>query len=308
LFQTSQPEQLMETVLVLTDLAPAAERARRYAAQLAGPLGARVVLLHIYQKVTLPIDTGVIEVANYVGAEEVEQALQTLADKMAVPTTVEVTDDSFADALSAAMVRYQPRLLVLGFTATESYLNGVLFNRALPLLRHSTCPVVFVPEKGPLASPRRVMLAVDGEAFSVAPAVADVYREILRTWSAEVTLVHANTAVTTLPGREVVQAVVNSGIMPASAEVAFRQPKVATPEAGIFQTLVTNPADLLVLVARRRSFLGQLFHRSVTARVLQRAAMPMLLLPEANTKPQTQTAYAGNTTARLNRKDALAQV
>ena len=38
-------------------------------------------------------------------------------------------------------------------------------------------------------------------------------------------------------------------------------------------------ADLLILIARPRSFLGRLFHRSVTARVLRACPVPVLLLP-----------------------------
>ena len=38
-------------------------------------------------------------------------------------------------------------------------------------------------------------------------------------------------------------------------------------------------AELLVVVARRHSLLGSLFHRSVTAQLVQQSPVPLLLLP-----------------------------
>ena len=55
----------------------------------------------------------------------------------------------------------------------------------------------------------------------------------------------------------------------------------STPAAGILQALADTRADMLVLLTRPRSFLGELFHRSVTAAVLRHTRVPVLLLPAA---------------------------
>ena len=48
---------------------------------------------------------------------------------------------------------------------------------------------------------------------------------------------------------------------------------------GVLEEAARQEADLLVLVARRHSLLGSLFHRSVTAQLIQESPIPVLILP-----------------------------
>ena len=48
---------------------------------------------------------------------------------------------------------------------------------------------------------------------------------------------------------------------------------------GVLAEATRQGADLLVVVARHHSLLGSLFHRSVTAQLIERSAIPMLVLP-----------------------------
>jgi nucleotide-binding universal stress UspA family protein len=54
-----------------------------------------------------------------------------------------------------------------------------------------------------------------------------------------------------------------------------------SPAAGLLEALVDTQADLLLVVARSRTYLGELFHRSVTAQVLGNCTVPVLVLPTA---------------------------
>lgn len=276
----------MDNLVVLTNLSPAAEHSRRYAARLAGPLGARVVLLHVYQPPVLPADTGLaLSSAAYYDREQTEYALRGLAADMLVPTAVEVIEGSFADVLPAALARYQPLLLLLGLSSATSYFDALLTNRALPVLRHSPCPLLLVPETAALLPPRRVVIGVDGEPFGLADPAAGVFRELLHTWQAAPTLTYVTTPVSSRSRNEVLRTVQRGGLLPAATALEFCQPLAEAPEDGLLTTAAARGATLLVLLARRRSFLGQLFHRSVTAQVLRRAPLPVLLLPVAETVP-----------------------
>jgi nucleotide-binding universal stress UspA family protein len=51
------------------------------------------------------------------------------------------------------------------------------------------------------------------------------------------------------------------------------------PAEAIVHAAQPGAYDLVVLIARPRSFLGQLFHRSVTAQVLLHSRVPVLVLP-----------------------------
>jgi len=65
------------------------------------------------------------------------------------------------------------------------------------------------------------------------------------------------------------------GLPPVHTRTATR----TNPAAGILAAANSPDFDLVVLIARPRSFLGQLFHRSVTAQVLLHCALPVLVLP-----------------------------
>jgi nucleotide-binding universal stress UspA family protein len=51
------------------------------------------------------------------------------------------------------------------------------------------------------------------------------------------------------------------------------------PADGILQAAAELKVQLIVLLARPHTFLGSLFHRSVTAQVLRHSPVPVLLLP-----------------------------
>jgi len=53
-------------------------------------------------------------------------------------------------------------------------------------------------------------------------------------------------------------------LLPADTPLRPHQKTYAWPAAGIAQALADTRADLLVLVARPRGFLGELFHRGGT--------------------------------------------
>ena len=53
------------------------------------------------------------------------------------------------------------------------------------------------------------------------------------------------------------------------------------PADGILDAARPEDFDLVVLIARPRSFLGELFHHSVSAQVLLHSNVPVLVLPAA---------------------------
>ncbi|OGX87310.1 hypothetical protein BEN49_10760 [Hymenobacter coccineus] len=81
------------------------------------------------------------------------------------------------------------------------------------------------------------------------------------------------------PGQLALANVRASGLLPAAAPLELYEEAHLNPATGVLQAITDTQADLLVLVARPRSFLAGLFHRSVTAAVLRHCTVPVLLLP-----------------------------
>ena len=75
------------------------------------------------------------------------------------------------------------------------------------------------------------------------------------------------------------QAIEHSGLAPLTKGT---EPKIiyhTHPAEGIMQGATELKADILIVVARRHSLLGSLFHRSVTAQLISESQLPILLLP-----------------------------
>ena len=272
------------SIVVLTNLSEAAEKkAARYATVLGAPLYAHVALLHFYHDpVMLAPELAVVTVAqpdrNYADAAA---EMQALAQRLPGPAEVMVSTLSMPDAVAEAVQRYHPLLLAMGLSPERDFLDELLHNLVLPVLRATHQPLLLVPEAAPAPLvPRRVLLALDVEPFRLNKAAKKLV-PLLAAWQAAYTVTHVvdGREPVTPPHRLALADVRASGVVPPDASLWLYQGPDATAADGIMQALADTQADLVVLIARPRSFLGRRFHHSVTAEVLRRSPVPVLLLP-----------------------------
>ncbi|OGX85412.1 hypothetical protein BEN47_14955 [Hymenobacter lapidarius] len=273
------------SIVVLTNLSAAADKAARYAAVLGAPLHAQVTLLHLYHDpVMLAPELAIVTAAqtdrNYAeSAAGVRRLAQRLPDTPEVTVSVRPMPEAVAEAIQ----QHQPLLLAMGLSPEHDFLDELLHNQLLPVLRATHQPVLLVPEAASASAlPRRVLLALDAEPFSLDAAGKNL-GPLLAAWQAAYTVTHIVLNDQAPPPRSPLHVadVRASGLLPPDAPLWLYQETDVAPAAGILQALADTQADLLVLIARPRSFLGQLFHHSVTAEVLRRSPVPVLLVPAA---------------------------
>lgn len=292
------------TLLILANAADLAERTARYAAALAAPLHPRLALLHLDDyPVLLEPELAAVALAQAARhAAETMTGLRELAARLPAPTEVLEAVGPTSAAVAAALHQHQPLLLALGLHPKRGLLDELLADHLLPVLRATHLPVLLVPTAGPapVGPPRRVLLALDGEPF--APnAAARRLAPLLASWPAAYTVAHVPGPDTpdSRPSPRVLADVRASGLLPPGAPLALHQAaRASSAAAGIGQALAATQADLLVLIARPRSFGGRLFHRSVTAQVLRGCPVPVLLLPAAPEAGSAEHAAAGATAAQ----------
>lgn len=282
---TSRPQALPSAVpvadtpalslIVLTNFFPAARRAIRYAAELAAPLGAQLVLLHVREVSVL---TGeLLYPASEARDGELLLAVQALADEVRVPTTTELVDDLQLRTAAELARRYAPAVFVLG-QAAEPNATGEVAAAVLDVLRSGEFPLLIVPEAypGPVP-PAQVLVAADGEPFTLRhPAAARQLLAQLEPHLTVVTVAAIEDDDACVGARQQVRA---SGLAGAVSGLAVEAVAHSSPVAGLLRAVGQKQAQLLVLMARRRSFLSAMFHRSVTSRLLGVCPVPMLLLP-----------------------------
>jgi nucleotide-binding universal stress UspA family protein len=227
-------------------------------------------------------------VQTYRSQAETKAALQALARRLPAAADVVVSVETTVEAVNEAVRRTQPLLLAMGLSTEHDALDHVLHNQALPVLRGTHRPLLLVPELAPAAQlPRRVLLALDAESF-VPNAATRALVPLLAAWPASYTVshvlgLHEQEA---FPGQRVLHHLHLSRLLPPTTPVELYEAQHVSAVSGVLQAIDDTQADLLVLLARPRSFLGRLFHRSITAQVLRRSRVPVLLLPtEASDQP-----------------------
>jgi nucleotide-binding universal stress UspA family protein len=122
-----------------------------------------------------------------------------------------------------------------------------------------------------------VLIAADQESFFLPNAEA--VNELLRGLGAELTVAHVSTVEDDAGCAQALQAVEASGLTAGLSTVNLRGYLHLSPSAGLLEAIADTQADMLIVVARSRSYLGELFHRSVTAQVLGNCTVPVLVLP-----------------------------
>ncbi|TGE08306.1 universal stress protein [Hymenobacter fodinae] len=269
---------MLAPFLVLTDFTAPADNALRYAAALAQPLGATLILLHIRRESLLDRDafTGKIQ---HLTEGEVAAALAERTRSLPVPVIVESTADGIATAVEDAVRRHQPSLVFLGKPDTDNTPDELVSTTSLTLLRATRTPLLVVPAHASVAvPPQRITIAADGLPFALKPQTAPL-QPLLGQLQPTVTVVHVVEPEDNDDCTAALASVVQSGLTAEVAQVNTHGVRSLRTEEGILQGAAETHADLLVVVARRRSFLGQLFNRSVTAQLVLHGRLPILVLP-----------------------------
>ena len=283
------------TFIVFAGFYAPGRHAIAYADALAQAVGGQLVLLHVNRASVLdPYELAGPVGETYRHQELARQAstvaaLRQQAGRLHAPATVEVATDLVPELARDLTARYHPALFVLGQPADEHPDFAGLAAAAADLLRVCSHPLLVVPEHYAAGRlPRRLLLAADDEPFALAPA-SQPLPALLRQLATSAVVAHVSDGPTDEGCSAALRAVEQSGL------VDFLVPELrgyddASPMAGLVAAVRDTQADLVVVLARRRSYWGDLFHRSVTARLLESSPVPVLVLPVGAVPPPAATA------------------
>ncbi len=270
------------TLIVFAGFYEAARHAEQYADTLGQALHGKLVLLHV-NRASL-YDPYLIVGERYRRAElateaDTTAALHRQAATLRTPATVVVTTDLLPAIARDLATGFQPALFVLSQAYPDHPAASVVADCA-ELLRAGHHALLVVPLAAPATqAPRRILLAADREAFALAPAAGPL-RDLLALPGTELVVAHVSGGVEDDSGcAAALRAVLDSGLvagLPIPVVRGYAQDDYAE---GVLAAVRDTQADLVVVFARQRSYLGELFHRSVTARLLADCSVPVLVLP-----------------------------
>ena len=280
----------MKKILVPTDFSPTAERAFLYAIDLAGRLGAAVVLYHVYE----PLESEYIDnlTRRRLYNEQMEQDLQLQLERLCRKL---VPEDSgivvlpvlgrspLIDNVLGYSEHHEVDLIVMG-TQGESGLKRILIgSNAAKIIKNSDIPVLLIPEKFDWKLPEQIIyftdcFSPDRAAFDKVVLLANIYR-------AGITVAHfirGNAGGTDL---EKESGFFNNYAQQLTADypgqpIRFELIKTTSIVAALEQLHLQLPYDLLIMVRREKYFLQKLFVESFTKNMLYTSSQPLLVIPE----------------------------
>lgn len=294
-FLLSNPPIVMAlSLIVFAGFYPPARRAIQYADILAEALAGRLVLLHV-NRASL-FDPNDLAAQGYRQQELERQAdtaaiLYQQAKGLRTAAAVEVATDLLPAVVKDLASRYQPALFVLSQADEDRTAAADLVDSSAEILRAGNYPLLVVSTTAPAQHPpRRILIAADREPFGLAPE-ALALRTLLALPGVQVLVAHVSSGVEDDEGCALaLRAVQASGLVDGLPTPEVRGYEHEHYDQGLLAAVQDTRADLVVVLARQRSYLGDVFHRSVTARLLAQCPVPVLVVPAATEIPVLESA------------------
>ncbi|MFC7671007.1 universal stress protein [Hymenobacter humi] len=200
--------------------------------------------------------------------------------RLDVPAQAEMSTETLGLSIEDIVQRYHPVLLASGREEPHNVLDRFLTNLALPVLQDARYPLLVVPEGWKdQGLPERIAVAADGHSFWLtAPSLALAgLMEALRPTAT--TVVHVAAAHGPSQANVGLESVVRTGLFGALDGNHLYELREEGTAEGIVHAARELNAQLLVVMARPHTFLGGLFHRSITAQIMRHSPIPVLVLP-----------------------------
>ena len=272
------------TLVVFAGFYQSARHTVQYANTLTQALRGKLVLLHVNRAsmfdpyATVPEHYRQEELARQT---ETAAALHRMAEELSARPTVEVATDLLPEIAQDQAARHQPALFVLSPPYQPHENAASVATGCADLLRGGHHPLLVVPTATPTEQPpRRILIAADRDAFALTPASLAL-RPLFALPGVELIVAHVSDGEDDAGCSAALHAVQVSGLVKGLATPELRGYEHDNYAEGVLVAVEDTQADLVVVLARQRSYLGELFHRSVTAQLLERCPVPVLVLPVA---------------------------
>ena len=277
----------MKRILVPTDFSPTAEKAFRFALDIATKAKGTVILYHVYTPVESPfIDTGQKSKQYNTQTEtNLVKRLQRLkkkvtADTADVPVSTVLGRTPIIDNILGFAADNQIDLIVMGTQGGNGLKKAIVGSVAASIVEKTDIPVLLVPEKFEWTEPERVVfitnyLQTDRQALSVVLALAKLY-------GAAVTVVHL---VDVFAKEEKEKIDFDTYAYALHRELnefnlKFKLLKTASVTETMENLYKETSYDMLAMVRRKKSFLEKFFIKSFTQNMAYVTNHPLLVVPE----------------------------
>lgn len=262
----------MKQIIVPTDFSVPAENAMLYAGQLAQKTGAGVLVVHVFQ---IPVSMSEVPVLM-ISAEELKnnadagllKAKEILARHYpGIEIKTESRMGDITEELNDICKTNQPLAIVTGKHGAGGVERFFFGSTSLSIVRHTTIPVIVVPENAETREVRSIALAID-ERVKVPHQKIKSLVESLR---AQLHVIHVQPHKSST--KEFTSVIEGLNTVPKT----IRDDEFLH---GIQTYLEENHIDMLMILPHRHSFLERLTFRTHTEELLRKLDIPVVCITE----------------------------
>lgn len=279
---------IMENILVPTDFSKTAKGAYDYALRLADYFDSKINVVHVYHpsytaEYPLGANTNLltIEPKKELMKQFVVQGDKDAESKDSVNTMVDVSDEIISGFAAEEVVRMSKTedvdLIVMGSTGDNTILEKVFGSISTEVTKNAHCPVLLVPKGAEFKAYRNIVYASDFEKID--NRIMDKIVDFAGRFSAGIHLVDVDDDEP--KGRyEVSEQAFEEQLNERLPKLEFKMAEVESHSIweGLNRYADDHEVDLLVMVTRKRSFIENLLHKSVTRQVAIHSKLPVLIL------------------------------
>lgn len=285
----AQTDANLKQVLVPLDFSACSENALHIALAMALRTGADLKLLHT---ISMPLSMATEDMLQVNPLDELEKATNTKLAEIAreietwvesekyPPMTIstEVRKGFTAEEILLSAQDGNTDFVVMGTTGAGRVKGLLLGSTASQVLRKCKLPVLIVPEEVTFFDLGKVVFATD--MVHNDPDALKAIVHFASIFGAELEVVHvlppdSELSVTKLSNFDQAFSKVNAG---AKTKVKVFDPQHGNIVAALQQYLAVQNADAVAMLTHDRGFFEKLFHPSLTEKMAQQTALPLLAL------------------------------
>lgn len=195
-------------------------------------------------------------------------------------------------------------LIVVGSAGKSLLGRAFIGSTTLGVTSHAHCPVLVVPDKATFKPFQRLVLATDMHE-SGDFSILSMMQNLVFNFEPEVYVVHVFGQKEQLPE--------NRELFNHALKIYFNTNKYRyyyleneDVAEGIGEFTSGHQADLLVMIGQNRNFFADLFHRSVTKKIVMHSGIPVLVLH--NTDEKNNPTLSSTTEKKPHIKESLEKV
>ena len=271
----------MKTILVPTDFSKPANNAALYAIHLAEEINAKVLLYHVYDfPIGIAGDVAVPLSTPDQLQKSSEHLLKKAATRLQKISTVEIKYKAKMGSIVDKILEEEDNAtyVVMGMQGAGKLTELLVGSITTAVLKKTKRPILVIPEKAKYVKPRKIVLATDYDPTINVNSLKSL-KLFTRLLHAEILIVNVrNKKALVTKENTIVENTMEIGLKGAH-HYYYYSDKDNLVE-GINEFVTIKNADLIAIIPHKYSFFNNLFHKSVSKKMVFHTKLPLLALPD----------------------------